>query len=94
MVLPALYAVYLLGTMHGWWKRLAHLGNATVLLLAVSLSWAVNDSESRRPGARIIPGGRHIRLGMSSGHGLGGGFLERNSGATANGVGRPISGLS
>jgi 4-amino-4-deoxy-L-arabinose transferase-like glycosyltransferase len=41
MVLPALYALYFLGAKHGWLKRLTHLGLATGLLLAVSLSWAL-----------------------------------------------------
>jgi len=39
--LPALYALYLLGAPHRWWKRLVHLGVATVVLIAVSLAWAV-----------------------------------------------------
>ena len=38
---PALYALYLLGAPHSWRKRLLHLGLATVVLIAVSLSWAV-----------------------------------------------------
>lgn len=41
MPLPALYALYLLGAPHPWWKRILHLAGATVLLLAVSLSWAI-----------------------------------------------------
>ncbi len=41
MVLPAFYALYFLGAPHKWWKRTGHLAVATVLLLAVSLSWAV-----------------------------------------------------
>ena len=41
MPLPALYALYLLGAPHAWWKRILHLAGATVLLLAVSLSWAI-----------------------------------------------------
>ncbi len=41
MPLPALYALYLLGAPHPWWKRILHLTGATVLLLAVSLSWAI-----------------------------------------------------
>ncbi|MBU1879228.1 MAG: glycosyltransferase family 39 protein, partial [Chloroflexi bacterium] len=41
MVLPAFYAVYLLGARCVWWKRLIHLGLATGVLLAVSLSWVV-----------------------------------------------------
>jgi 4-amino-4-deoxy-L-arabinose transferase-like glycosyltransferase len=41
MPLPALYALYLLGAPHRWWKRIVHLGVATVVLLVVSLSWAI-----------------------------------------------------
>jgi 4-amino-4-deoxy-L-arabinose transferase-like glycosyltransferase len=38
---PAFYAVYLLAAPHLWWRRLLHLAAATVVLLVVSLSWAV-----------------------------------------------------
>lgn len=38
---PALYAVYLLGTKVSWRQKIVHLGVATVLLTAVALSWAV-----------------------------------------------------
>jgi len=41
MVLPAFYALYFLGAHYGVWKRIWHLAAATVLLLIVSLSWAV-----------------------------------------------------
>ena len=41
MVLPAFYALYFLGARQRWWKRLLHLGAATVLLLVISFSWAV-----------------------------------------------------
>ena len=41
MVLPAIYLLYLIAPPLPWWKRLAHLVLATVLLLVVSLSWAV-----------------------------------------------------
>jgi 4-amino-4-deoxy-L-arabinose transferase-like glycosyltransferase len=41
MPLPAFYALYLFGAPHPWWKRMLHLAGATVLLLAVSLSWAI-----------------------------------------------------
>lgn len=41
MPLPAFYALYLFGCRHAWWKRILHLGAATVVLLVVSLSWAV-----------------------------------------------------
>jgi len=41
MVLPAFYLLYLIAPPLPWWKRLAHLALATVVLLLVSLSWAV-----------------------------------------------------
>jgi len=39
--LPAFYAVYWLGVPHRWWTRLLHLSGATILLIMVSLSWAI-----------------------------------------------------
>ena len=39
--LPAFYALYLLGAKAGLGRKLAHLALASVLLLVVSLSWAV-----------------------------------------------------
>lgn len=41
LVLPALYALYLFSAPPGWGRKLLNLGLATMLLLAVSLSWAV-----------------------------------------------------
>ncbi len=41
LVVPALVVVYLFGVKHGWGKRIAHLALGIVVLLAVSLSWAV-----------------------------------------------------
>jgi len=41
MPLPALYALYLFGAPHRWWKRHVHLAIATLVLVAVSLSWAI-----------------------------------------------------
>jgi 4-amino-4-deoxy-L-arabinose transferase-like glycosyltransferase len=41
LVVPALYLLYLLAARTTWRRRLLHLGAATVVLLAVSLSWAV-----------------------------------------------------
>jgi 4-amino-4-deoxy-L-arabinose transferase-like glycosyltransferase len=52
MVLPAFYLLYLIASPLPCWKRLAHLALATVLLLVVSLSWAVIvdlTSADRRP---------------------------------------------
>lgn len=41
MPLPALYALYLVGNVALWKHRLVHLALASVLLVGVSLSWAV-----------------------------------------------------
>jgi 4-amino-4-deoxy-L-arabinose transferase-like glycosyltransferase len=41
MVLPAFYLLYLMASPIAIWKRLIHLTLATILLVAVSLSWAV-----------------------------------------------------
>jgi 4-amino-4-deoxy-L-arabinose transferase-like glycosyltransferase len=41
LVLPAFYLFYLLAAPVSWWRRFVHLGLATVVLLVVSLSWAV-----------------------------------------------------
>ncbi len=41
MVLPALYLFYFVAAGIGTWRRIAHLGLATLVLLGVSLSWAV-----------------------------------------------------
>jgi 4-amino-4-deoxy-L-arabinose transferase-like glycosyltransferase len=39
--LPAFYALYFFGTKEGWLRKIINIGIATVLLVAVSLSWAV-----------------------------------------------------
>src|SRR5919206_678693 len=39
--LPAFYALYFFGSQQGWWRKIAHLGLATLVLLPVALSWAV-----------------------------------------------------
>jgi 4-amino-4-deoxy-L-arabinose transferase-like glycosyltransferase len=39
--LPAFYALYFFGSKEGWLRKIINLGIATVLLLVVSLSWAV-----------------------------------------------------
>ena len=41
MIVPAVYALYLFGAKQGWFTRIWQLGVATLLLVAVSLSWAV-----------------------------------------------------
>ncbi len=39
--LPAFYALYFFGSKEGWLRKAINLGIATVLLVAVSLSWAI-----------------------------------------------------
>lgn len=39
--LPAFYALYFFGSRVKWWRKILNLGMATVLLLVVSLSWAI-----------------------------------------------------
>ncbi|MBE0682387.1 MAG: glycosyltransferase family 39 protein [Anaerolineales bacterium] len=39
--LPAFYALYFFGSKEGWLRKIINLGIATILLAAVSLSWAV-----------------------------------------------------
>lgn len=41
MSLPAFYAVYFFSRQHTWWKRGLHLTLASVVLVVVSLSWAL-----------------------------------------------------
>ena len=41
LVLPAFYLLYLVAAPVSWFKRIVHLGFATVVLVVVSLSWAV-----------------------------------------------------
>ena len=39
--LPAFYALYFFGSRQVWWRKLAHLALATLVLVPVALSWAV-----------------------------------------------------
>ncbi len=41
LVLPAFYLFYLIAPPITWWKRIAHLAVATVVLVVVSLAWVV-----------------------------------------------------
>jgi 4-amino-4-deoxy-L-arabinose transferase-like glycosyltransferase len=52
LVLPAFYLLYLLAARTSWRRRILHLGAATIVLLAVSLSWALAvdlTPEDQRP---------------------------------------------
>ena len=69
MPLPALYAVYLLGARHRWRKRLAHLVVATVVLIGISLSWAIAvdlTPADERP--YITSSGNNTVMGLIIGH--------------------------
>lgn len=39
--LSALYALYFFGSQGGWWRKIVHLGIATLVLIPVALSWSV-----------------------------------------------------
>src|SRR5215210_1800233 len=41
VVLPAFYLLYLVAAPVGWWRRMIHLGLATVVIIAASLPWVV-----------------------------------------------------
>jgi 4-amino-4-deoxy-L-arabinose transferase-like glycosyltransferase len=67
--LPAFYALYFFGSKEGWLRKIINLGLATVLLLAVSLSWAVAvdlTPASQRP--YIGSSGDNTVMGLIFGH--------------------------
>jgi 4-amino-4-deoxy-L-arabinose transferase-like glycosyltransferase len=41
VVLPAFYLLYLVAAPVGWWRRMIHLGLATVVIVAASLPWVL-----------------------------------------------------
>lgn len=52
MILPAIYVFYWIAMKTSWKKKILHLGTATIILAAVSLSWAVTVDlvpKSERP---------------------------------------------
>jgi 4-amino-4-deoxy-L-arabinose transferase-like glycosyltransferase len=82
--LPAFYALYFLGSREDWLRKLFHLGLATLVLLAVSLSWAVAvdlTPADERP--YIGSSGDNTVMGLILGHNgasrLFGGFFGRGS---------------
>lgn len=81
--LPAFYALYFFGSQESWIRKLVNLGIATVLLVAVSLSWAVAvdlTPADQRP--YIGSSGDNTVMGLITGHNgtsrLFGGFFGRN----------------
>ncbi|MEW6401450.1 MAG: glycosyltransferase family 39 protein [Chloroflexota bacterium] len=82
--LPAFYALYFFGSKEGWWRKIPNLGIASVLLVAVSLSWAVIvdlTPADQRP--YIGSSGDNTVMGLITGHNgtsrLFGGFFGRNA---------------
>ncbi|MBI3162027.1 MAG: glycosyltransferase family 39 protein, partial [Chloroflexi bacterium] len=67
--LPAFYALYFFGSKEGWIRKTVNLGLATVLMLAVSLSWAVvvdlTPTDSR---PYIGSSGNNTVMGLIFGH--------------------------
>ena len=89
--LPAFYALYFLGSKEGWVRKAVNLGIASVLLIGVSLSWAVVvdliPADSR---PYIGSSGDNTVMGLILGHNgssrLFGGFFGPRNG---NGDGQP-----
>src|SRR3989440_11682249 len=69
LVVPAFGLLYLLGAPVRWWARLGHLAVATVVLLAISLSWATAvdlTPASARP--YVGSGGTDSELNLALGY--------------------------
>jgi len=89
--LPAFYALYFFGSKVGWIRKLVNLGVATVLLLVVSLSWAVAVdlvAADQRP--FIGSSGNNTVMGLITGHNgtsrLFGGFFGRDAANQPDGL--------
>ena len=81
--LPAFYALYFFGSKEGWWRKVANLGIATILLLAVSLFWAIAVDLTPADLRPYIGSSRdNTVMGLITGHNgtsrLFGGFFGRN----------------
>jgi 4-amino-4-deoxy-L-arabinose transferase-like glycosyltransferase len=67
--LPAFYALYFFGSKEAWLRKIINLGIATVLLIVVSLSWAIPvdlTHTSQRP--YIGSSGNNTVMGLIFGH--------------------------
>ncbi|MBM3178857.1 MAG: glycosyltransferase family 39 protein [Chloroflexi bacterium] len=87
--LPAFYALYFFGSKEGWLRKIVNLGIATVLLVAVSLSWAVVVDlvpADQRP--YIGSSGDNTVMGLIFGHN----GISRLEGGGGPGGGRPQNG--
>lgn len=82
--LPAFYALYFLGSKEGWLRKILNLGLATILLVTVSLSWALAvDSIPADQRPYIGSSGDNTVMGLIAGHNgtsrLFGGFFGRGN---------------
>lgn len=80
--LPAFYALYFFGSQQKWLRKIFNLGVASVLLLAVSLSWALAvDSIPADQRPYIGSSGDNTVMGLIAGHNgtsrIFGGFFGR-----------------
>ncbi len=82
--LPAFYALYFFGSKEGWLRKIVNLGIATVLLLAVSLSWAVVVD--------LVPAGQRPYIGSSGDNTVMGLIFGHNGTARLEGGGGPGGG--
>jgi len=79
--LPAFYALYFLGSKEGWLRKIVNLSVATVLLLVVSLSWAVVVD--------LVPAGQRPYIGSSENNTVMGLIFGHNGIARLEGGGGP-----
>ncbi len=79
--LPAFYALYFLGSKENWLRKIFHLGIATVLLIAVSLSWAVVVD--------LVPADSRPYVGSSQDNSVMSLILEHNGGSRLVGGSAP-----
>jgi 4-amino-4-deoxy-L-arabinose transferase-like glycosyltransferase len=92
LVVPALGLVYLVGARAGWWRRIGHLALAAVVMVSVSLSWAL-AVDLTPAGARPYVGssGTNSELNLALGYNglqrLTGMLFGRSGGGTPGGGG-------
>lgn len=79
--LPAFYALYFFGSKEGWLRKIFNLGIASVLLLAVSLSWAVVVD--------LVPADQRPYIGSSGDNTVMGLIFGHNGTARLEGGGGP-----
>ncbi|MCC6297888.1 MAG: glycosyltransferase family 39 protein [Anaerolineales bacterium] len=98
--LPAFYALYFFGSRAGWLRKIFNLGLATLLLVAVSLSWAlVVDSIPADQRPYIGSSQDNTVMSLITGHngssriigGFFGGGRNRDNGQTLQTTGQPAS---